>query len=60
MYKQTKSGYAVFPLDNNQFDIFRGSWEPWSRFEVSRGKLILLAGAPLSKDDYNEVKFYLL
>jgi hypothetical protein len=43
-------------VDNKILDVFRGNgWENWSRFEKRGNHYKLIAGEPLSTQEYNEL-----
>lgn len=49
----TTPDFTIFPLENNEFDVFTGQgWKNWSRFRKEYKHLKLVKGAPLTKELY--------
>lgn len=46
---------VILPVSHG-VDVFTGKgWSQWTRFDTSQGFPKLVAGVPLSEDDYNHV-----
>jgi len=52
----TTPDFWVYPLEDNEYDVFVGSgWKNWSRFKKEYKHLKLIKGSPLSKPLYEQL-----
>jgi len=57
MKRVMKGEIAVFPINKWTCDVFTGKgWEHHSRFQLFKGHLKLVAGDPVTGEEYTQIK----
>lgn len=55
--KEESRSFTLKWLDDRRVDVFRGTgWDNWSRFEKRGNHYKLVSGAPLTPEEYAQLK----
>ena len=57
MQRVMEGNVAVFPRNKWIIDVFTGDgWDNWSCFRIYKGSLKLIAGAPVTQAEYDQLQ----